>query len=83
MFEAFVLACSMSSSMVVDQEKCIIANDTQGPYESREECHERAVQMTGEVLNGILTPYTFFILGEPPLIYAEGICKPVEIVATS
>ena len=40
MFEAWVLVCLISNPSV-----CFAAQDTQGPYFTKQECYERTVEM--------------------------------------
>lgn len=44
MFKAIVLACA-----IANPELCIEFHDTRGPYETREECKARAMEMSRDV----------------------------------
>ena len=42
MFEAIVLFCAIG---VTDLNQCVTAEDTRGPYETKEECYARVQEM--------------------------------------
>ena len=46
MFEAIVLFCAVG---VADPNQCVTAEDTRGPYETREECYSRVQEMVAGI----------------------------------
>jgi hypothetical protein len=79
MFHAFIIVCAASLSMEVDESRWAMFEDAWGPYKTEENCDIRASQMASEaVAGGDITNFLISILGYPPIIYAEGHCKPPE-----
>ncbi len=48
MFEAWVMVCVMGMDNV-----CFPAQDTRGPYKTHDECYERTVEMSANILTDI------------------------------
>jgi hypothetical protein len=78
MFQAFVIICAASTTFQIYEDMCFFSNDTWGPYKTEENCGIRARQMVLEVTEGSLNETTFFVLGFPEQIYAEGFCKKLD-----
>ncbi len=78
MFHAFVIICAATAASEIYTDTCFRANDTWGPYKTEENCNIRARQMVLEVTEGSLTETTFFTLGFPEQIYAEGFCEKLN-----
>jgi hypothetical protein len=49
MFEAWVIVCIMYQG----KDACFPAQDTRGPYATHEECYERTVEMSADIMTGI------------------------------
>lgn len=78
MFKAFVIVCAVNFNMEIDQSRCLMFEDSWGPYNTEESCMIRANQMSEEVGKGDMNAVVTMMLGYPPLIYSEGRCKPLE-----
>ena len=48
MFEAWIIVCVM-----YQQNACFPAHDTRGPYATHDECYERTVEMSADVMTDI------------------------------
>jgi hypothetical protein len=63
MFAASLLVCSVISS------KCILVEDTVGPYPTKEECHTRIAEIVTDATPYFTPPYTVSyrceMVGEP------------------
>ena len=56
MFEAIVLFCAVGIS---DPDQCVTAEDTRGPYETREECRSRVQEMVAGIAYVMPIPLQF------------------------
>ena len=63
MFEAIVLFCAIG---VADPNQCVTAEDTRGPYETREECHARVQEMVAGISYIMPVPLNFHFKCEAP-----------------
>tara|TARA_A100001515_G_scaffold132345_1_gene120725 strand:- start:2283 stop:2495 length:213 start_codon:yes stop_codon:yes gene_type:complete len=63
MFEAIVLFCAIG---VTDLNQCVTAEDTRGPYQTREECHSRVQEMVTGIAYMIPVPLNFHFKCEIP-----------------
>ena len=63
MFEAVVVFCAMG---VTDPSECVTAEDTRGPYETREECRVRIDQMVQGISYMIPAPLNFYFKCSEP-----------------
>ena len=50
-----------------------------GPYKTEENCQIRANQMVDNIINGPLNTPTFYLFGNPPQIYVEGLCEEINL----
>jgi hypothetical protein len=48
MFEAWVMVCVMYQTGA-----CFPAQDTRGPYKTHDECYERTVEMSADIIENI------------------------------
>lgn len=51
MFEAWIMIC------VAGTNNCFPAQDTRGPYEAHEQCYERTIEMTSDIVMNIPNHY--------------------------
>lgn len=79
MFQAFVIICAASASFEIYEETCKRSDDMWGPYKTEENCQIRANQMVDNIINGPLNEPTFYLFGNPPQIYVEGLCKEINL----
>ena len=63
MFEAIVLFCAIG---VTDPNECITAEDTRGPYETKEECYGRVQEMVTGISMMMPVPLNFHFKCEEP-----------------
>ena len=63
MFEAIVLFCAIG---VTDPNHCVTAEDTRGPYETREECYSRVQEMIAGIAYTLPVPLNFHFKCEAP-----------------
>ena len=53
MFEAIVLFCAIG---ITDLNQCVTAEDTRGPYDTKEECYARVQEMVAGIAYTIPVP---------------------------
>ena len=63
MFEAIVVFCALG---VTDPSECVTAEDTRGPYETREECMMRVHQMVSTLAMTMPVPMQYSFKCEEP-----------------
>jgi len=63
MFEAIVLFCAVG---ITDPNQCVTAEDTRGPYETKEECYTRVQEMVAGIAYTIPVPLNFHFKCEEP-----------------
>lgn len=64
MFEAIVLFCAIG---VADPNQCVTAEDTRGPYETREECYARVQEMVAGISYVMPVPLNFHFKCDAPV----------------
>jgi hypothetical protein len=63
MFTAIVMFCALG---ITDPNECMTAEDTRGPYETREECYVRVQEMVTGISYMLPMPLNFHFKCETP-----------------
>lgn len=78
MFHAFIIVCAASFSGEVDRTRCVIFDDTWGPYITKENCDIRANQMLNDIKKDNLSIMIAMMLEFPSMLYSQGRCVSVH-----